>query len=137
MSHYTTVKTKIKSKIALLNTLKTIGFLDDSIKQSNNKPFVLQDNYGGKPHKAHIKVSGINGLGFELQENGCYAMHVYQSANSKMAKKLGVKNKWQDRFLQIYGKEVVKEVIQSNPRYFVENEHEENGELYLTIGTSF
>lgn len=147
MSHYTKVTTKIKSRSALVSALKIMGFQEHQVEiRQDNQPKLSLKGYSGdtRPQTADIRLKGAgwgkeqncvggasNDLGFELQEDGTYQFHVSEYDSRSYGKN------WQEKFLQSYGKEVVKEVVASNIRYFIENETEENGEIFMTIGTNY
>lgn len=144
MSHYTRVKTKITNKNAIVAALKKMGFKDHMIEIFDT-PQKLK-GYGGdaRTQLAHIRIKGSgwgynqnyvggasNDLGFERMDDGTYAFHVSDYDRGKYGQK------WQNKFLQQYGKSVIEEVVEAHPGFIIENEHEEGGELFIEVSSAF
>lgn len=95
-----------------------------------------------RKQKAHIRIKGSgwaganyvgaasNDLGFERQEDGSYAFHVSDYDQHRYGKA------WQDKLMNQYAKAVVQEVCEEQ-NYFIEEEKEANGEIFLKISSPF
>lgn len=95
-----------------------------------------------RKQKAHIRIKGSgwaganyvgeasNDLGFERMEDGSYAFHVSDYDQHRYGKA------WQDKLMNQYAVEVVKEVAEES-NYFIEEQHEENGTIFIKLSTAF
>lgn len=142
MSHYTRVKTKLKSQSAIVSALKKMGFKDHMIEVSDT-PMQLK-GYGRdfRSQKANIRIKGSgwggqnyvggmsNDLGFEQVEDGTFVFHVSDYDQHKY------NQKWQAKFMQQYGKSVIEEVCDAHG-FMIEEESEVNGELYIEVTSPF
>lgn len=101
--------------------------------------------YGGdyRKQKAHVRIKGSgwggsnnyvggasNDLGFEQLEDGSFAFHVSDYDKRRYG------GDWQKKLLQQYGREVIKEIATEN-NFFISNEHEENGEIFIEVHSQF
>lgn len=143
MSMYTRVKTKITNRKALVNALKAMGFKENMIEVSDT-PMALKGYQGDdRQQRAHIRIKGSgwghgsnyvggasNDLGWEMLEDGTFAFHVSDYDVNKY------NQNWQKKLTQQYAKEVITEIAQDN-KFFVEDTHEENGEIFMRVVSPF
>lgn len=141
MSHFSQITTKFKKRSAIVKALKQIGFSDHMIEVSDT-PLELRQ-YGGSIHKskANIRVKGhgwghkqnyVGGLatdlGFELQEDGTYAMHC---DNAKY------KSNWHNKFADEYAKAVVYEHCEEKNFFISEEKVEKDGTIVMKLTSPF
>lgn len=140
MSHYTQVKTELKDQEALVKALERIGFAQSAIEVGQD---LKLKTYSGSSTNKHcqVRIKGAgwgsennvgrlcNDIGFEKAEDGTYKMHVCDYAENNH------KN-FRTRVKQHYEAEVVKKFARQN-HFYVQEEREENGELYLELNVPY
>ena len=142
MSAYTKVATKIKRPSCLIKALQKLGFKAHMIEQSETL-LPLKGYHGDfRAQKAHIRIKGSgwgsqnyvgsasNDIGWERLEDGSYAFHVSEYDLHKY------NSTWQNKLVNYYAAEVVKEVAEEN-QFFVEEEVETQGEIHIVCSTLF
>lgn len=143
MSHYMKVSTKISRKSCLIKALQAMGFKEHQLEYSET-PVKLKGYQGDiREQYANLRIKGSgwgannnhvggasNDLGFEKMKDGTYAFHVSDYDSGKYNKN------WQGRFLDEYARAVVHEVA-GEQNFFIEDEHSENGEIHITLGSAF
>lgn len=149
MSHYTKCKTKLTDKECLVKALEDLGFRHGQVKVHNTPQHLFGYQGDKREQTAEIILprqyvgGAANDIGFKLQEDGTYGAIIsdYDKGNtsadakSKHAKGCrGYSDKWLKKLNQRYTYHKVKESV-SAQGFFVEQESEENGEIFLTIDT--
>ena len=136
MSHYTKVKTQIKSELALMQALADLGF-DQHKVQKHAEAQQLQGYQGDmREQRAEIILprrhvgSASNDIGFKKAEDG-----TYEAIISDYDKRRYDKN-WLGKLTQRYAYNNLKNEL-SDGGFFVESEHEEKGEIFMQVGTNF
>ena len=150
MSHYTTCKTKITDREALIKALQDMGFTNEMI-QSYEEAQHLEGYAGDKrKQKAHIILprryvgGAANDIGFVENEDGTFGAIIsdYDKGSgscrrSKHTEKIHSYNKnWLDKLAQRYAYNKVKTEL-SDQGLFIEEEREEDGELFLEVNALF
>lgn len=142
MSHYSLVKTQITNLDCLVKALINMGFKEEHIEISETAlPLKgYQGDFRNQKGNIRIKGSGWKGqnyvggasndLGWELQTDGSYAFHVSDYDRGKY------NTTWQNKLVQQYSKEVIKEVT-AMKNFFIESETTENGEIVLKVRSPF
>lgn len=150
MSHYTTCKTKITDRQALIKALQDMGFSKEHI-QSHKEAKNLQGYAGDtRAQKAHVIIprkhvgGAANDIGFVEQEDGTFGAiisdydrrsnHCRQSQHTK-----GIRSydqKWLDKLAQRYAYNKIKSEL-SDQGFYLEEEREEGGQLFLEVTTPF
>ena len=148
MSHYSKVKTKLRNIEALIKALQDMGFTTDMIQHHKNA--VQLEGYRGDKRSQTAEVvlprrfvgGAANDIGFKLQEDGTYEAIISdfdRSSNSARRSqywKSGAYNEnWLKKLNQRYAYHNLKEEL-SEQGFFIESESEENGELFLEVGSS-
>jgi hypothetical protein len=143
LSHYTRVATKIVRKSALIKALQNVGFQKHMIESSDS--LMSLKGYAGDIRKqhAHIRIKGAgwgsaqnyvgpasNDLGFEQMSDGSFALHVSEYDSAKYG------TEWQHKLIREYSREVIKEVAHEH-NFFINNEIEEDGEIYIEVTSPF
>ncbi len=151
MSHYSKFKTTITSKKHLLNALKDMGFTSDQIRVSENPMQV--EGYEGRlrDERAEIIIprrfvgGASNDIGFKQNEDGTWGAIIsdYDKTSNGACRKndrtQGIKaynNDWLNMLTQRYNYHHVKEQIAEN-NYYIESETEVNGEVQMTVKTTY
>jgi len=142
VSAYTRVATKIKRPSCLIKALQKLGFKSHMI-ETFDTAMGLKGYHGDvRSQKAHIRIKGSgwgnqnyvgnasNDLGWEKLEDGSFAFHVSDYDQSKYDRA------WQNKLLNYYAAEVVREVAEENS-FFIEEEEEINGEITLIATTLY
>ena len=136
MSHYTSVKTSIKSTTALLQALADLGFGTGKVRVCE-KAEQLEGYHGDKREQtAEIIIprrhvgSLSNDIGFKLQEDGTYEAIISDYDKNKYGKT------WMGKLTQRYAYNNLKNEL-SDGGFFIESEHEEKGEIFMQVGTNF
>ena len=143
MSHYTVTRTKICNEECLIKALQNMGFKSHMIEVSKT-PLSLKGYTGDtREQTANVRIRGAgwgssenyvgsasNDLGWELQSDGTYIMHVSEYDRGKY------NESWQNKLMQQYSKEVIKDISAKNS-LFIEEEIEENGEIFIQLSSPF
>ena len=103
-----------------------------------DKPITLKNYSGNNSNfKAEIRIKGAgwrnenhvggykNDLGFEKSQDGTFIMHVD-----------GHDKNWQTKLQQQYSREVIKEIA-ADKGFFIEEDSEVDGEIFLRIQSPF
>ncbi len=139
MSHYSVARLHISRKSALLSALKAMGFASHMVEVSET--LLPLRGYRGdtREQAAHVRIKGAgwaenyvgiasNDLGFELQPDGTYLMHVSEFDSRRYGAA------WQQRLMNQYAKATVEEVaVEQN--WSVEEEVGEGGEIRMLLRT--
>lgn len=141
MSHYSQVKTAVKDKEAILSALERMGFNRDKIEVSNT-PIELKMYHGGSANRqANIRIKGhgwgkesqldglCNDMGFVLQKDGTYELHIDNYTSGKY------KN-FQDTLTNYYSAELVKRKSKELG-FFLSEETETEEEITIRLTTPF
>jgi len=142
MSAYTKVATKIKRPSCLIKALGKLGFKTYMIEESTE--LLPLKGYRGdtRTQRAHIRIKGSgwgskgyvgsasNDIGWEKLEDGSYAFHVSEYDLTKY------NAGWQNKLLNYYAAEVVKEVAEEN-QFFIEEEEEIKDGIHIVCSTLF
>ena len=134
MSHYSTISTCIKDQSHLISALKSMGFKDNQIQSGES---LKLNNYTGRDsgRKAQVRIDKkhiggyINDLGFERQEDGSFTMH------GDLGSKYGGNDAFSKKLTQHYSVSIIKQTAEERG-FFIEEETEVNGEIFLTATTS-
>jgi hypothetical protein len=137
MSHYTRVKTQLKSTLALMQALADLGFGPEKIKHDTTGKQHLE-GYEGKMREQTAEIiiprkhvgGASNDIGFQLQEDGTYEAIISEYDKRRYDKK------WVGKLTQRYAYNNLKNEL-SDGGFFIESEKEEKGEIFLQVGTSF
>jgi hypothetical protein len=129
MSHFSVVKTCIKSIPALQKALIQIGISESAIEVDLKKGLTL-NGWGSQRRKAHLKVkagSSVNryDMGWEIQEDG-EAVFIHESMDSKISNRT-----WQNNLLQLCSVEQVKEKVEEEGWELEEEENLADGSIRL------
>lgn len=134
MSHYSEVRTKIKSKKDLVKALQKIsnGKWKNCV-EVHDEPTNLYGYHGDKrDQKAHIIIrrnnisSASNDIGFVRQQDG-----TYQAIISEYDTKIGYNQEWLNQLSQTYSVEVIKSTAQLNGFEFEEEQVNKQGIIYV------
>jgi len=134
MSHYTKVRTTIKSETALLQALADLGFGPTKIKQSKEAQQLEGFQGDLREQTAEIIIprrhvqSSANDIGFKLQEDGTYEAIISDYDKVKYNKD------WLGKLTQRYAYNNLKNEL-SDGGFFIESESEEKGEILMQVGT--
>lgn len=143
MSHYSQIKCNITRKSCLIKALQSMGFKAHMIEDLKIAEPLKGYQGDVRQQKANIRIKGSgwrtvnyvggasNDLGWELQKDGTYSMHLSDYDKNKY------NQTWQNKLLQEYAKEVVKEVAAEQHWFVSDQTTETNGELYIKLETSF
>jgi hypothetical protein len=148
MSHYTKVKTQIKSRACLVKALEDLGFEGKIEVHDIAKALV---GYGGdtRQQKANVilrrnDVGGAsNDIGFVLREDGTYEALIseYDTGNSASAKNAltkkirGYGKDWTNLLQQRYALHVVEETAHNENYYIQDTTTDVDGNIYVTLET--
>lgn len=141
MSHYTRVTTKISRKSCLVKALMALGFRENQIEVSDS-PMALKTYSGGASGKqAQVRIKGAgwgygnnhiggygNDMGFELQADGSYTLHV-----DEVGKYGGA---WRERLMDQYAKATVEEIAEEQ-HYVIESTEVEGDEIVMRLTYPF
>lgn len=125
----------------IVKALMAIGYKEHQIEVSSDTKMELKGYSGGvdSSRKANIRIKGngwsgqnyVGGLstdlGFERMEDGTYVIHM---DNAKF------RGDWQRKLMQQYSKAIIQEVSEEQG-FFLEEETEENGEIFIRCTTPF
>ena len=151
MSHFTKVKTKLKSQSHLIKALNDMGFTSQQIKVHKEAQHLYGFQGDQRSQTAEIILprsavgSSSNDIGFKLQQDGSYEAIIsdYDSSNrtadgkSEHAKgSSGYSSKWLKKLNQRYAYHKMKDQL-SDQGFFIEKETIENGEILLECSASF
>ena len=141
MSHYSVCQTQLKDKDSILAALERMGFNRAKIEVSNT-PMELKMYHGGDAkRKANIRIKGhgwgkesqldglCNDMGFVLQPNGQYELHIDNYTSGKY------KN-FQDTLTNYYSAELVKRKSKELG-FFISEEQESADEITIKITTPY
>ena len=137
MSHFSTVKSIIKRKSALVKALQSIdnGRWKNCVEVSEEATNLYGYQGDKRAQKAEIIIrrknvgGSSNDIGFKLQEDGTYSAIISDYDSSHYNKT------WLDSLCQNYAKCTVKEVAEENGFSF--EDHTENGEIFVTCERSY
>lgn len=125
MSHYSTIKTQIKSTKHLVTALCQMGVEKNHIKVDENGTTCR--GFGNQERKAHIvvdkaaRIAQFGEVGFERQADGTFTMHSD-----------GIKRGFQDNLEAEYTRAVTLEQARMNGWMVQQNEWK-NGELHVKL----
>lgn len=146
MSHYSEVRTTIKrSKVQCLKrALCTLGFKEHMIEISLDTPLALRGYQGDtRTQQAHVRIKGAgwkdanyvgtasNDLGFEFRDDGSCTFHVSDFDRTRY------NQSWQDKLLQEYAKEVVKDMAGRQQFTIEEESRTPQGVITLKVKAPF
>ena len=139
MSHFNVVKTKMKSRSAIVSALTKLGFEKSGIEVSDI-PMTLKGYRGEyRIQQANVRLKGngwgsenvvggaSNDLGWQLRENGEYVFHVSDFDKRKY------NTQWQEQLMQSYSTEVVREDVEAYGWSIEEEEVMADQQIHLVI----
>ncbi len=150
MSHYSKIKTKISNRDFLVKALNDLGFTKEMIKVSDI-PMQLEGYQGDKrADTAEIVIprrfvgGSSNDLGFKLQEDGTWGAIIsdfdkssgQSHKNDRTAGMRGYGENWLNALTQRYNYQHIKQQVADNG-YYITEEREENGEVFMEIQSSY
>ncbi len=125
MSHFTTASVKVKADrmSAVKTALIAMGYANEKIRTSET-PMPLTNYYGKHQGDAHVIVKGTGRaeIGIKFLADG-------QASITQDRMETG--HKWEERFIQNYGKAVVKEVANEQQFAVIEESVDTNGEMVI------
>lgn len=146
MSHYSKVKTLIKSRACLIKALEDMGF-EGCIEVYDIAKNLI--GYGGdtREQKANVilrrkDVGGAsNDIGFILREDGTYEAIISEydngngaSSKNKLTKKIrGYGKDWVNLLQQRYALHVVEETAYNENYYIQDTTQDAEGNIYVTV----
>jgi hypothetical protein len=149
VSHYSRIKTKIKSKGALVKALQDMGFRTDQIEVHDQA--IQLEGYEARLRKETAEViirrrnvgGASNDIGFKRMEDGTFEAIVsaYDKGNGASRKnKLttetrGYSGRWMELLSQRYSFRVIEE--QANIEGFSLEERWENGEIVVEASRDY
>ena len=132
MSHFTTVRTQMKNREALVRALRSLGF---SAVEVHSIPQHLYGYVGDvRPQKAEIIVRrqyismASNDIGFSRQKDG-----TFKATISEYDQGIGYNAEWLGRLSQQYAYEILQEHIRSQRYAVVRQEVQQDGSLRLLL----
>jgi hypothetical protein len=145
------VKTKIKKKAALVKALQDMGFTLDQIRVHEQAQHL--QGFGGDMREQTAEViiprkhvgGAANDIGFKKQADGTYQAIIsgYDLGNGSSSKKgshsegiRGYGAQWQKKLSQRYAYQNIKDEL-DDQGLFIEQEREENGEIFIEAVTTF
>lgn len=151
MSHYTKIKTKLRSQSHLLKALQDMGFKREELVV--HKTAQQLEGYAGDKRQQTAEIiiprravgGAANDIGFKLQEDGSFGAIIsdYDRRNrcadrrSKHAEGCnGYSEKWLKKVNQRYAYHKMKDSLAENG-FFIEKEIEENGEIFIEASSSY
>lgn len=134
MSHYSSLKTKVKRRSALIKALQQIdnGRWKNCV-EIHNEPMNLYGYSGDiRPQKAEVIIrrkdvgQAANDIGFAQQKDGTYEAIISEFDSNRH------NSTWLDKLNQVYSKEVIREVADLNGFSF--ECIQQGDELHITCG---
>lgn len=151
MSHYTVVKTKIRSQSHLLKALQDMGFKTEQLRV--NKEAQHLEGFQGDQRAQTAEIilpraavgGSSNDIGFKLQGDGSFEAIIsdYDKGNRSADRKSdhakgcnGYSTKWLKKLNQRYAYHKMKDQLSENG-FFIEKETVENGEILIECSSSY